>query len=238
MKFCNSGKSLRSNNQTMRKKFCATFLLAVGFAIIGKSQTLFTYGKDSVTATEFLAAYNKNNTTVEDDKQALQTYLDLYITSRLKIKEAKARRYDTLPQLVADLQNLRQQILPAYLVDESAIDRLATEAIERSQKDIHVAHIFIAAAEGDTVEHKKAKEAHQKLGNGESFATVAKFYSDDPAAKNNGGDIGYITVFTLPYELENLVYTTQTGKVSAILPLKKRATIFLKIWVNARHWAE
>src|SRR5438067_2060585 len=35
-------------------------------------------------------------------------------------------------------------------------------------------------------------------------------------AKTNGGDIGWITVFSLPYELENLAYTTPVGKASNI----------------------
>ncbi|MGB3007519.1 MAG: peptidylprolyl isomerase, partial [Chitinophagaceae bacterium] len=38
---------------------------------------------------------------------------------------------------------------------------------------------------------------------------------DDPAAKNNKGELGYITVFSLPYEFENAIYTTPVGKVSA-----------------------
>ncbi|MFL5810943.1 MAG: peptidylprolyl isomerase, partial [Flavisolibacter sp.] len=41
---------------------------------------------------------------------------------------------------------------------------------------------------------------------------IAKKYSDDPAAQTNGGDLGWITVFSLPYELENLAYSIPVGK--------------------------
>ncbi len=43
----------------------------------------------------------------------------------------------------------------------------------------------------DTEAHTRAGEAHQRLLNGEDFAAVAKQYSSDPAAKDNGGDYGY-----------------------------------------------
>src|SRR5688572_6601867 len=103
------------------------------------SQTLFTYGTDSVSVPVFLQAYHKNNTGAKNAK-ALREYLDLYIASRLKIREAKSRGYDTLPQITADLASLRAQIVPVYLNDPASVDRLVQEAFRRSQKDIHVAH--------------------------------------------------------------------------------------------------
>lgn len=203
----------------MRKHFITAFCLLFTFYSLS-AQTLFTYGNQSVTKDEFLKAYLKNNTEAARNQKALQEYLDLYIASRLKIKEAKSRGYDTLPQMVADLEALRNQIMPNYLNDEEAVNKLVNEAFSRSQKDIHVAHIFIGfVKEGisDTIAaKKKADEAMKALQKGESFSEVAKKYSDDPSAAKNGGDIGYITVFTLPYEIENLVYKTPAGKFSTL----------------------
>ncbi len=214
----------------MRKFFFATFL-SVGLSYLGSTQTLFSYGIDTVSVTEFLKAYNKNNTSTEKSKDDLQTYLDLYIASRLKIKEAKERGYDTLPQLVSDLQGLREQIIPSYLADEEATKRLVDEAIIRSQKDIHLAHIFIATTNNnDTIAaFKKATEAYNKLNKGEPFATVVKQYSDDPSTKTNGGNAGFITVFSLPYALENLIYATSIGQISPIYRSKGGYHIFKNV---------
>ena len=99
------------------RKFFLGFLTFACFH--SYSQTLFTYGNDSVSVKDFLQAYNKNNTSAKTS-QAIQQYLDLYIASRLKIKEALVRRYDTLPQLVADIDNLRSQILPTYEKDNAS----------------------------------------------------------------------------------------------------------------------
>ena len=195
------------------------------------AQTLFTYGKDSVSVKDFLHAYNKNNTTTAKNSQPLQEYLDLYIASRLKIKEALERRYDTLPQLVSDIDNLRAQILPMYEKDNETLNKLVDEAITRSQKDIHLAHIFIGYANpaglADSAKTKeKAQKAYSALKSNGDFKNIAKQYSDDTSAKYNGGDLGYITVFTLPYELENLAYHTPQGSISSLYQSKAGYHIF------------
>ena len=201
------------------KKLIAFGLLWASFS--ASAQTLFHYGKDSVSVNEFLKAYQKNNTGARSEK-AFMDYLDLYIASRLKIAEARAKGYDTLPQIVSDLQSLRDQILPSYLADKESKQKLVREAFARAQKDIHLAHIFIAAKGADTVEARKTLvELQAELKKGKSFAELAQKYSDDPAAKNNGGDMGYITVFNLPYELENLAYATPVGKTS--MPYRSKA---------------
>ncbi len=189
------------------------------------SQTLFTIGGDTVTVPQFRAAYLKNNTS--DSAGALRSYLDLYIASRLKVKEARARGYDTLPQIASDLANLREQIMPAYLQDEAAVNRLTKEAALRSAKDIHLHHIFIAIRNGDTAAAlQRAHGVLKKLEAGEDFNIVAKSASDDSAAKSTGGDAGFITVFTLPYAIENLIYNTPAGRIAPLHRSKNGYHIF------------
>lgn len=195
-------------------------LLVLGTTLTASSQKLFTYGKYSATAQDFLRAYNKNNSQPAENKaKAMSDYLDLYINSRLKIQEAHVRRYDTLPQIKNEVENLRAQIIENYMSDPAAMNRLTKEAFQRSLKDIHVAHIFIAfkitAGATDTIAaSQKLKEVLTRLGRGEDFLKVAESVSDDPSAKTNKGDIGYITVLTLPYTFENIIYNTAPGNIS------------------------
>ena len=203
-------------NKNWTLLFVACFIISVASA-----QTLFTYGKYSADAKDFLRAFNKNNTTTAANKtQAMRDYLDLYIDSRLKIQEAYSRGYDTLAQIKSDIQNLRSQIVDNYMNDPQTADQLLKEAFQRSQKDIHVAHIFIsfknAAGLMDTAAaEKKVNEVYEKLKNGEDFFKVAQQYSSDPNVTSNKGDIGFITVFTLPYEFENIIYNTAPGNFSS-----------------------
>ncbi|MGZ5190814.1 MAG: peptidylprolyl isomerase, partial [Flavisolibacter sp.] len=191
------------------RKLLTAFILLISFSV--SAQTLFYYGNDSVSVKEFLRAYNKNNTGVKSEK-AFREYLNLFIASRLKIKEAKTLGLDTLPQMVADLENLRQQILPTYMNDKEGLAKLVDEAFVRSQKDIHIAHIFIGSAPDELMARGKANRVFAELNSGKDFSTLARQYSNDPSASINGGNIGWITVFSLPYELENLAYSLGVGK--------------------------
>ena len=197
-------------------------IAAALFGFAAGAQTLFTYGTYNVDAKDFLRAFEKNNTNTAGSRtQAIKDYLDLYIRSRLKIQEAYARHYDTLPQLNAEVDNLRQQILDNYMNDPESFNKLVDEAFTRSLKDIHVAHIFISSKKADgTIDSvgakQKAEEAFKQLQKGDDFSKVAMQYSSDSSVKINKGDIGYITVFSLPYAIENLAYTTPVGKFSGI----------------------
>ncbi len=215
----------------MNKKLLTALIACCG-VLTASAQTLFTYGKYSADAQEFLRAYNKNNTTpAAKNSKALNDYLQLYINSRLKIREAYERRYDTLPHLTAEVSNLRTQIAENYMNDPRAVTRLLNEAFRRSQKDIRVAHIFISYkdAEGHLHEgeaEKKRDEILKRLKAGEDFSKVAEQFSDDPSAKETKGVLGYITVFTLPYEFENAIYNTPAGKYSAPVTSRSGYHIF------------
>lgn len=198
------------------KKNWLIFLFLCCTILPASSQTLFTYGTHKADAKDFLRAFNKNNQQPASGRaHAMREYLDLYINSRLKIQQAYDRGYDSLPQIKIEVENLRSQIIENYMSDPRAIDRLTKEALQRSSKDIHAAHIFIADNIQDTATTKqKLGEVQKRLAKGEDFLSVAQQFSDDPAAKENKGDLNYITVFTLPYEFENIVYATPRGKYS------------------------
>lgn len=203
----------------MEKKWLTAIVLCCAM-ISASSQTLFTYGKYKTDAKDFLRAFNKNEQqTPANRNRAIKEYLDLYINSRLKIREAYDRRYDTLPHIKSEIDNLRNQVIDNYMNDPETLNRLTKEAFQRSQKDIHAAHIFISfkTTNGitDTIAaRKRLDEVLKRLAKKEDFLMVAQRFSDDPSAKENKGDLNYITVFTLPYEFENIVYTIAPGKYS------------------------
>ncbi|MDZ4793592.1 MAG: peptidylprolyl isomerase [Bacteroidota bacterium] len=218
----------------MNKKFFIA-LLASFSLLTAPAQTLFTYGKYAVDAKEFLRAYNKNNTTpVVNKAKAISDYLDLYINSKLKIREAYDKRYDTLAQIKTEVENLRTQISGNYMNDPEFIVRLQKEAFKRSQKDVRVGHILIsslntAGVYDTTGARLKKEEVLRRLEMGEDFLLVAQQLSDDPEAKKTKGDLGFITVFTLPYEFENVIYTTPIGKYSPIVLSRLGYHIFKNI---------
>ena len=187
-------------------------------ANIAQSQTLFTYGNKSVSKNEFLRAYAKNNTGEKPTEQSYRDYLELFIKFKIKVQAARDMRLDTLTSLKAELQNFRSQIAENFLNDDASMNELIDEAFLRGEKDIRLAHIFIpASSEDSSTQIQKAQtrinRAYEALKQ-RSFEQVALEYSGDPAVKSNKGTIGWITVFVLPYAIENIVYSIPVGQYS------------------------
>jgi peptidyl-prolyl cis-trans isomerase SurA len=197
----------------------------------GNAQVLFTYGGKAVTKNEFLKAYNKNNSESNPTEKSYRDYLELYIRFKLKVQAALDKKLDTLSNQQVEFNSFRNQIMESYVRDEASINELVSEAILRSKKDIHIAHIFVAAgkdATAETIKKAQAKinAAWSQLQKGQEFGKIAAEYSEDPSVSTNKGDIGYITALVLPYELENAVYTTPAGKFSAPVRSKGGFHIF------------
>ncbi|MBC8034421.1 MAG: peptidylprolyl isomerase [Chitinophagaceae bacterium] len=179
------------------------------------AQSLFNYGDHQVSAQEFLRAYNKNAGPEKPTEKSYREYLDLYIRFKLKVQAAYDKKMDTLTNQIAELQNFRMQVAEGFMKDDSSLQALGDEAFLRSRKDIRLAHIFIPCPANDTLTaYKKAMAAWKALGKKTAFAKVAAAFSSDSASFARGGDIGFVTVFTLPYPLESLAYSTPVGRFS------------------------
>lgn len=190
--------------------YLCCFILA---SINASGQTLFTYGKHAVSKQEFLNAYNKNNSDTGAQRMSYEEYLELYSRFKLKVQSALDDRMDTSTEQKSELESFRYQLAENFIKDDASIKLLVDEAFDRSQKDIHVSFIYAPVFSVDSAEissaRKKINEAYGKLQSGEAFEKVAGMYEH--------GDVGFITVFVLPYVIENVVYNTTPGKYSAPL---------------------
>lgn len=192
-------------------------LLLLSFCIPVFSQTLFTYGNKPVSKMEFVNAFDKNpSADTMSRANALRSYLNLYINYKLKVQAAHDEKLDVTDEYRSDRDRFKMDMAETAINNEANISSLVQEAFQRSRRDIELAQVFIPMLPGsDTTEfYKKISEAYSQLKSGKSFNDVVSQYTQDPAAKNNGGNIGYITVFTLPYEAENMVYTLKPGEYS------------------------
>lgn len=199
--------------------FLSALLLAASFSL--SAQTLFTYADKSVSAKEYVKAFNKvYPAPLKDKAKKMREYLDLYINSKLKIHEAALRGYDSMPAFIEEFSALRNQVIENYMTDTESLNALVSEAFERSQKDIQVQHIFLPYYVGPNFSDSpavklKIQQAFMELQAGKSFDEVALKFSADPAVKENKGHLGYVTVFSLPYQFENIIYNLTPGKFSA-----------------------
>ena len=187
------------------------------------AQNVFTYGKNAVSKDEFVRAFNKNPVTGTDRKKALKEYLDLYINFKLKVQAAYDSKLDKDATQQYELENFRKQLADNIINDEANVKALVKQAFDRSQKEIHLQQIFIEVPQNaDTTDaYKKIQVAYKQLKEGKDFGVVAKEFSGDETAKQSNDDLGFITVFTLPYEIENEVYSLRINSFSP--PVKTNA---------------
>ncbi len=208
-------------------------LIIIFFLVIGiqtqsqsKKNILFTVVDTPVTIDEFNQVFNKNRDIVaEENKKSIEEYLELYINYKLKLKQAYALKYDTVPAYKKELNSYREQLITPYLTDSKITDALVKEAYERMKIEINANHILVAvsakASPQDTLKaYQKIIEARMKIVNGAPFEEIAKEYSEDPSAQKNGGNLGYFTAFDMVYSFENVAYKTKVNDISK--PFKTR----------------
>ena len=221
----------------MKKSIFLIVATAFSMGLFAQTELMTINGK-AVSTEEFLYIYEKNNQAGALDPKTMEEYLDMFINFKLKVTEAEAQGIDTTEAFKKELKGYRAQATPKYLQDEAAMDSLIEMSWRHMAKDRRAAHIAIQCPATATPEQAdsalmKINEAYERVtigkevikGKGrkakkvrqpvEDFAAVAREMSTDPNVQQSGGELGWITPFRYVYPLEEAVYGTEVGKVSA-----------------------
>src|SRR5207247_189352 len=79
-------------------------------------------------------------------------------------------------------------------------------------------HILVSPSgpgeEADRAARAKAEELLRRIRAGEDIANLARQYTDDPATKAQGGDLGYFARGTMLDAFERAAFTLEVGEVS------------------------
>ena len=223
----------------MKKVILSIILLAgavMGFA--QEDKVLMTINGEPVMLSEFLYIYEKNNQETSLEKKSKEEYLDLFINFKLKVTEAIAQGVDTTEAFKKELAGYRAQATPKYMQDNEAVDSLVELSYKRQANVRRAAHIAIQCpANADSVAEAEALAkinlARERVTTGvekkvkkgrkwitvrepEPFDNVAREMTEDPAGKENGGELGWIQVFRYVYPFEEAVYNTPVGGVTEV----------------------
>lgn len=209
------------------RKFLILFFIFIYFSALSQSndteKILLSIDNKNISVGEFKRIYNKNNENALYDKVSILEYLELFINFKLKVIDAEKKGMDTLKSFKSEMQGYRNILEKPYLRDKKTDKELIKEAYERMKWNIKASHILISCAENalpeDTLKAYRKIESirNQALKNTNEFSNLAKKYSQDPSAKQNGGSLGYFTVFQMVYPFESAAYNTEKGQISNIL---------------------
>src|SRR5690606_18094495 len=150
-------------------------------------------------------------------------YFDLYTLYKLRLQNAYNLKLDKSDRINQDITKFRNELAEKYFINESTLNALVEEALERSKFEINASHILIAVDElaqpQDTLAaYNQALKIRDEVLNGLSFENAAEKYSNDLSAKSNKGNLGYFSVFRMVYPFETGAYNTKVGDIS--LPVR------------------
>ena len=190
-----------------------------------KNATVLTVDGEATSLEEFENIFRKNNRDSAISQQSLDEYMELFINFKLKVKEAREAGLDTVKKFKTELDGYRNQLARPYLTDTDKLNDLMREAYQNQTQEVRAMHILIKtdanATPADTLRaYNKTMAIRERLMKGEDFASLAKAVSEDPSAKDNGGDLGYFTAFQMVYPFEKAAYDTKVGEVS--MPVRTR----------------
>ena len=218
----------------MKRTFILLASMVMSLVTIAQDETLMTINGKAISAAEFMYIYEKNNQAGAIDPKSMDEYLDMFINFKLKVAEAEAQGIDTTESFKKELQGYRAQATPKYLQDEQAMDSLVEMSWRHMAKNRRAAHIAIQCPQAaDSVQQAEAlakiNEAYERVTKGWSekkgrrtiqhgpvaFDVEARRISTDPNVQETGGELGWITPFRYVYPLEEAVYGTAVGQISA-----------------------
>ena len=206
------------------------FLVVFGASGQSKKNTdpiLFTAGEQQIRSSEFQYLFKKNHQSKPESftTAGMEEYLGLYINFKLKVAEALSRGMDSTRAFKTEFEGYKNEVLKSYQPKRDDTDKLVSEAYERLKEEVHAAHILITlepnVGPSDTIKvWNQLMDIRNRALSGEDFYTLAKAYSSDPSASENGGDLGYFTALEMVYPFENAAYQTAVGTIS--LPVRSR----------------
>ena len=214
-------ESFLCNKPTTMKKILTFLLIGICTTVSAQKEAyIATVNKVPISVAEFKRGYEKNLHLVADTTEnSVEAYLELYVNYKLKVLEAYAEKLDTLPSYQRELATYQRQLMAPYLRDDAFTKQLIATTYDRIKNERRARHLLIripknATAKDTLVAYEKINTLRKEILGGASFEAVAKRASEDPSAKNNGGDLGYFSAFKMVYPFEEAAYTTAIGAVS------------------------
>lgn len=208
------------------KRSLQLLLFTFSFQAFAQQPTdmLVTINDSIYQVADFERLYNKNIDIIVDESQKdVGNYFDLYTLYKLRLQNAYNLKLDKSDRINQDITKFRTELAEKYFINESTLNALVEEALERSKFEINASHILIAVDElaqpQDTLAaYNQALKIRDEVLNGLSFENAAEKYSNDLSAKSNKGNLGYFSVFRMVYPFETGAYNTKVGDIS--LPVR------------------
>ncbi len=137
----------------------------------------------------------------ERNPQLLQTYSRVELQERI-VKDLKRQRV------------LGREVDPKIRVEEAMV-QTACEQERSLQREVELGQILFRKDEAQA--QAQAQQVRQRLAEGATFESLARLYSDDPAAQENGGRVGVFRRGQILPEIDQAAFALKVGEVSDLV---------------------
>jgi len=165
-----------------------------------------------------------------NDEAGKRDYLVNYLTDMMLIaKAAEAKKIPDSAQFKQRLAFMRNKALMETVLGEEsktamtepALHKIyddATKTMSREQ-EVRARHILFRVNDPNDQAASKAaedkvKQTIDRIKKGEDFGTLATALTEDPAGKQDGGDLGYFTRDQMVPEFSEVAFNLEKGQVS------------------------
>ncbi len=168
--------------------------------------------------------------------QGIRAFANRYIDYRLKVADGYSKGFGDDSLLNDEFNSYKRNLAQARVMDGKVKKALIEELYQRKQMLVKASHILVSYNEAkngpDTVDfYVRAMNFKAEIEKGKNFNQAAKEFSDEPNAKQTGGDLGWFSGGDMVYPFENAVFTAPLKKVYG--PVRTQFGYHL-IWVEDR----
>jgi peptidyl-prolyl cis-trans isomerase D len=137
----------------------------------------------------------------------LTAYFDAH-RQELRLPEQREAAY-----LLVDPSRLADQVQPTDAELQRYYDSHRDEF--KQEEEVRARHILVMVNDkrSDEQARQRIEEAKKRIEGGADFAAVAREYSEDPASKGNGGDLGWFGRNRMVKEFEDAAFGAEPGKL-------------------------
>lgn len=176
-----------------------------------KDPVLLTVDGQPVHLSEFEYLYHKN-ADQQLEPETVEEYLQRFIDYKLKVTQARHERVDTTAEFRKEFLGYRKELAAPYLRDSLAAKQILEESYAHTLENINLDLMIFAHNDKQLADSVR----NVLLSGKDDFAYLARRFSADPTALQNGGHYGWITGGMFPYEFEEVIFNTPKGEVSPV----------------------
>ncbi|MCK9294084.1 MAG: peptidylprolyl isomerase [Desulfobulbaceae bacterium] len=168
---------------------------------------------------------------LRSNDQMRKELINRWVDISLIVQEARAAKIDQEPLIKLKIEEMKNRVLVETLISQridtqtpvpeeevAAYYEKHSSEFEQGEQ-VQAQHILIRLApDAGAADKEKARKTiemiQDKLKNGESFATLAEQFSEDPGSKSKGGSLGYFGRGQMVKEFEDAAFATEPGQIS------------------------